>query len=114
MWTGSAAARLRRELTTVHRMILLSCRARHGGAGLCLTCDELWAYAQARVERCPFHEDKPTCVQCTIHCYKPSMRERIKDVMRYAGPRMIWRHPLLAIGHVLDSRRPAPELPRKR
>jgi hypothetical protein len=112
MEIGSPAARLQRELKTVHQMILLSCRSRHGGGGsLCETCDELWRYAQARVERCPFHQDKPTCAQCTIHCYKPSMRERIKDVMRYAGPRMIWRHPLLAIGHILDKRRPAPERP---
>lgn len=112
MWPESAQARIDRELRTVHRMILLSCRHRHGGDGtLCAPCDELWQYAQARVARCPFHEDKPTCAQCTVHCYKPSMRERIRDVMRYAGPRMIWRHPLLALGHILDSRRDAPDRP---
>jgi hypothetical protein len=32
-------------------------------------------------------------------------------VMRYTGPRMMWRHPVLAVRHVLDGRRPAPALP---
>jgi len=42
------------------------------------------------------------------------MRERVRDVMRWAGPRMLWRHPWLAITHVLDGRRPAPRLPARK
>jgi hypothetical protein len=41
------------------------------------------------------------------------MRARVKAVMRYAGPRMLLRHPVLGIAHVIDGRRPAPELPTK-
>ena len=98
--------RLRREMKTVRAMIALSCEARHeGSAGLCSDCNELWDYAQARVDRCPFKDCKPTCVNCTVHCYKPTMRERIREVMRFSGPRMMWRHPVLAIMHLLDGRR---------
>jgi len=33
----------------------------------------------------------------------------VRKVMRYAGPRMIWKHPYLAIMHILvDSRRNEP------
>jgi hypothetical protein len=38
-----------------------------------------------------------------IHCYKPAMREKIKNVMRYSGPRVTFRHPILALFHVIDS-----------
>jgi hypothetical protein len=33
------------------------------------------------------------------------MREKIKTVMRYAGKRMILRHPVLALFHMFDARR---------
>jgi hypothetical protein len=62
----------------------------------------------SRLNRCPFGQDKPTCATCPIHCYKPKLRERIREVMRFAGPRMLWRHPILAIRHVLDGRGASP------
>jgi hypothetical protein len=37
------------------------------------------------------------------------MREKIRDVMRYAGPRMLLTHPVMAIAHLLDGlRKPRP------
>lgn len=104
--------RIERERKTVEAMIRLFCRDRHGG-GLepCPTCEELRIYAGKRLEACPYDGDKPTCAYCPVHCYKPSMREQIRDVMRYSGPRMIWRHPVLAVLHLLDSRRKAPARP---
>jgi hypothetical protein len=116
--SGAARARSRRlarELKTVRAMIALACGRRHGGGrALCPDCEALWAYAQARVDHCPFQECKPTCANCTVHCYMPSMRERIRDVMRYAGPRMMWRHPVLTIHHILRGRQEPPELKRRR
>jgi len=49
------------------------------------------------MSRCPFGPDKPTCAKCPIHCYKPQVRERVREVMRFAGPRMLLRHPVLAV-----------------
>ena len=72
--------------------------------GCASECNELHTYAMSRLERCPFGQEKPTCATCQIHCYKPQLRERIREVMRFAGPRMLWRHPILAIRHVLDRR----------
>ncbi|MHB8079192.1 MAG: nitrous oxide-stimulated promoter family protein [Candidatus Krumholzibacteriia bacterium] len=110
----AAARRRRRELVTVQAMIGLYCRAHHGGgAAPCAECRELLQYARQRSDRCPYGAGKPTCVNCPVHCYAPAMRERVRTVMRYAGPRLVWRHPLLALWHLLDGRRPVPTLPRR-
>ena len=79
--------------------------------GLCAECAALMDYATRRLDRCVFGDDKPTCANCKVHCYSKSMRERVREVMRYAGPRMVWRHPVLALAHLRDGRRPAPDLP---
>ncbi len=70
---------------------------------LCPECAELEAYAHARSERCPFMEEKTFCSNCTVHCYRPEMRVRIRTVMRYAGPRMLFHHPVMAIRHMIES-----------
>ena len=57
-----------------------------------------------RLENCPYGEKKTTCAHCVIHCYKSDMRERIREVMRFAGPRMMLRHPILAVAHMMDGR----------
>jgi hypothetical protein len=108
--------RLRREQRTIDAMIAIYCHARHGGrrGALCAECGELGDYARVRLERCPFGPEKSTCANCRVHCYRAAMRERVREVMRFAGPRMLSRHPYLALMHVLvDERRPAPELPRR-
>jgi hypothetical protein len=97
--------RLDRERRTLQVMIEIYCRDHHHPAGaLCDECQALYAYAMQRVDRCPYQEDKPTCARCPIHCYKPAMREHVRQVMRYAGPRMLLSHPVLTIWHLLDER----------
>jgi len=96
-------------------MIALTCRDRHGVTrGLCSECGELLTYARKRLEKCPFAEKKPTCAKCPIHCYQPNKREQIQAVMRYAGPRMMHRHPVLALRHWLDGMKEVPALPARR
>ena len=104
--------RLARELATLSTMIGMHCHDLHGeDDGLCEDCAALLAYATRRLDRCVFGDDKPTCANCTVHCYSAAMRDEVRTVMRYAGPRIIWRHPVLAVRHLLDGRRPAPALP---
>ncbi|MCP4542946.1 MAG: nitrous oxide-stimulated promoter family protein [Chloroflexi bacterium] len=96
--------RIIRENKTVQAMIHIYCRGQHGaGDELCSECSELLGYARERLVRCPFQEGKTTCANCAIHCYKHDMRERVRVVMRYAGPRMLSRHPILALLHLLDG-----------
>jgi len=109
--------RLAREIRTVEVMIGMFCAGNHLRAGmaeqeqtplaLCADCSALLRYASARVSACRFGAEKPTCARCTVHCFRPVMREQIRAVMRYAGPRMTFRHPYLALRHMLD-RRPTP------
>lgn len=103
----------------MERMIAVYCRHAHGGErgradGLCRECADLRDFARLRLSKCPYQEEKPTCANCPIHCYKPDRRQQMKDVMRVAGPRMLWRHPIMTIRHMMDGRREAPELPSKR
>ncbi len=107
--------RLAREGRTIEAMIQINCHGKHGTKReLCSECQELLDYALLRLDKCPFQELKSTCVNCQVHCYRTEMRERIRQVMRYAGPHMVYRHPYLAFMHlVVDSRREAPELPKR-
>ena len=85
-------------------MISIYCRdLHHPQDALCAECAALQDYALARLDKCTFGPDKPKCADCPIHCYKPAMREAIRGVMRYAGPRMLVEHPMLALGHTLDG-----------
>ncbi|MDX9746557.1 MAG: nitrous oxide-stimulated promoter family protein [Syntrophales bacterium] len=89
-----------RETRTVRLMVELYCRHHHGGKGICGDCGALADYAAKRIEKCPFGRNKPVCSQCSVHCFRPDMRERIREVMRYAGPRITLRHPVLALDHL--------------
>lgn len=103
---SGAGRRLEREERTIAVMTGMYCRDHHGGTGaLCPECDELLDYARRRLAACRFGAGKPTCAACTVHCYAPSRRERIREVMRYSGPRMMTRHPVLAVAHLVDTRR---------
>ena len=101
--------RLARERLTMSKMIGMYCSAHHECSGdiLCAACQEFQDYAEARLQKCPYGEDKPTCANCPIHCYKPGRRAQAAKIMRFAGPRMLLRHPMLAITHQLDGFRKA-------
>jgi len=101
--------RMVRERRTIKAMIHIYCHGRHGTRDeLCPECHELLEYAIERLDKCPFQESKTTCAKCPIHCYKPAMREEIRAVMRYAGPRMLYRHPILTLFHFIDGLRKEP------
>lgn len=108
---GLADRRLAREWKTIAAMIHCYCCDRHGTAsGLCAECQQLLDYAGLRLERCRFGAEKPTCANCSVHCYQRARREQVKTVMRYAGPRMLWQHPVLSLYHWLDGLRKEPAL----
>ena len=95
-----------REKQTVSCMIALYCQKKHHTKdGLCGGCDALDAYARQRSDKCPFMETKTFCSNCRVHCYKSDMREKIREVMRFSGPRMILVHPVMAIRHVVESKK---------
>jgi hypothetical protein len=106
--------RMRRERNTVEAMIGIYCHGQHGTSnGLCPGCASLRDYARQRLQKCPFQEGKTTCARCPVHCYKPGMRAQIRAVMRYAGPRMLVRHPVMTLQHMADGQRKEPRRPHK-
>lgn len=95
-----------REKRVVTEMITLYCHKKHGTKGaLCPECAALDAYARSRSDHCPFMETKTFCANCRVHCYKPEMREKIRVVMRFSGPRMMFYHPVIALRHLIESKR---------
>lgn len=95
-----------REKDIVSQMIALYCKKKHGNRnGLCVQRKELEAYAKMRSDKCPFMETKTFCSNCRVHCYQSAMREKIREVMKFSGPRMICIHPIIAIKHVIETKK---------
>ena len=111
MASSSTNSRIAEEKVTVRQMVQIYCHGHHhplGEAspdGLCPDCAALLDYAFTRLDHCRFGEQKTTCKKCPVHCYKPAMRQQMRQAMRYAGPRMMWYHPLAAIRHLLREMR---------
>lgn len=111
--TPQIAKRREREKRTVSQMIALYCAGNHSdaqktetsfaGEPLCAQCKELDDYAVLRTERCRKMEVKTSCEQCENHCYAPEAREKVRAVMRYSGPRMLGKHPIAAIRHLMGK-----------
>lgn len=100
-----------KEKKLIPVMIRIYCKGKHKaerkaqgvkGKAVCAGCNELTEYALFRLGKCPFKVNKKFCSFCKIHCYKPEMREKIKEVMKYSGPRMLFTHPIFAISHVVQ------------
>jgi hypothetical protein len=103
------SSRMQREADTVAVMIQRYCRLNHGSdKELCADCTELINYAEHSLASCPFQEGKTSCGNCKVHCYKPSMREKIREVMRTIGPRMFLTNPIMALRHAVDGLRKEP------
>lgn len=89
---------------TLIKMFSLYCKAQHKPQDkFCRECNELLNYSLKRLQHCPYGENKPMCKDCTAHCYHPKKRELVKAVMRYAGPRMLYYHPVSSIKHYLEK-----------
>lgn len=101
VWLNYGMTRIDKEKRVVGLMIALYCRKKEGNGELCGSCRQLLEYAHARLDRCPFGERKGSCSRCRVHCYSPVMRERIRRVMRFSGPRMILYSPLEALRHMV-------------
>ena len=97
--------RIEREKETVEKMIRLYCKLEHKTADTCEDCTYLIGYTDRRLSKCPFGDDKPACNLCTVHCYRKDERETIRKIMRYSGPKMIFRHPYLAVMHIFDRKK---------
>lgn len=92
-----------KEKELIACMVKLYCKGMKHGEPLCTECQELLAYAHKKIDRCPFMETKTFCSSCKVHCYSAEKREEIRKVMRYAGPRLLTVHPILALKHMSNT-----------
>ena len=92
--------RVEKEKQIIVVMIKLYCKKKHSTGEICEECQELLEYSLKRLNFCKFQDEKPSCKKCPIHCYKKDMRTKIKDVMRFSGPRLLLYHPIEAIEHI--------------
>ncbi|MGL4994389.1 MAG: nitrous oxide-stimulated promoter family protein [Bacteroidales bacterium] len=90
------------EKALLKSMITIYCRGKHKSGNICSECNSLLEYAENRLDKCPMGDQRTTCQNCTIHCYSSNMKEKIRDVMRYSGKRIILYHPLSAIRHLMQ------------
>ncbi|MGB5832964.1 MAG: nitrous oxide-stimulated promoter family protein [Thiohalocapsa sp.] len=97
--------RIQREKRTIAAMLEIYCRDHHSTNEPCADCANLLRYARQRLDNCVFGESKMPCNHCSVHCYSTKMRSRIVEVMRYSGPRMTLRYPMLSLLHMLDKLR---------
>ena len=97
----------KKEEYIVTQMIAIYCRKNHRDLydrrtkKLCPECEQIAKYSVERSEHCPHIKEKTFCSNCTTHCYSPQMRDKIKKIMRFSGPRIILYHPVLAIWHLV-------------
>lgn len=96
---------IQREKRVVAQMIAIYCHRHHAakGGALCEDCRSLLDYATRRLDHCPKGDSKASCRKCEIHCYSAANREKIREVMKYVGPRMIFIHPFSAILHLIGE-----------
>ena len=98
--------KIQKEKETVEKFIRLYCEMKHESPSktLCSECQNLLEYSHHRLELCRYSEDKPTCRKCPVHCYNPTMRDEIRRVMRFSGPRFALRAPIDWIRHQIRDR----------
>lgn len=101
---ATLTGRLKREHATLQCMTEIYCAHHHTPyeGKPCARCEYLLRYASVRLEKCPYGDKKPTCARCPVHCYKKQQRQQVRAIMRFAGPRMTWRHPWRSLTHFCD------------
>jgi hypothetical protein len=97
--------RIAREKKVISLMIDMYCRRYHHDRKDCMYCKELREFAFMRIDKCRFKDDKPNCNDCKVHCFGKEKREQVREVMRFAGPRMMMRHPYYALLHIMRKRK---------
>jgi hypothetical protein len=118
--TASDTTELYQDLKTLALFIQIYCRYKHKDAEkavaalkthnvsliagrdllLCPECQQLLAHAFTKRSHCPMHP-KPACKHCPSHCYHPSYRAQIREVMKYSGRKLLLSGRLDYLFHLL-------------
>jgi hypothetical protein len=67
---------------------------------LCPDCAKLLQHAFYKRSHCPM-EPKPACKHCPNHCYHPTYRAQIRQVMKFSGKHLLLSGRLDYLFHLL-------------
>lgn len=95
--------RLEKEKVIFEKMILIYCKNNHKENHPCSQCIDIINYGKNKINNCPFDNSKPFCSKCSIHCYEKNVQKKVKEIMRYSGPRIIFYHPITSLKHLISS-----------
>ncbi len=95
--------RLNTEKKVFKKMVLIYCKNKHQKNTPCSECREIIEYGIEKIDNCFYAEKKPFCSKCSIHCYNKNMQKKVKDIMRFSGPRIIFYHPFISLKHLFSS-----------
>ncbi|MFX0547729.1 nitrous oxide-stimulated promoter family protein [Hathewaya histolytica] len=96
--------RINKQKKVIKIMVEFYCKKKHNTMGeLCDQCEELLEYAYLRLGKCRYGNNKPNCDSCKTHCYKKEMKDRMTEVMKYSGSRMLLHNPKIVIAHFIDG-----------
>ncbi len=97
------------EKRVIVKMIILYCKKNHKDKykkrEVCEDCKALTSYALKRLDHCGYGDSKTSCSHCPTQCYKKDMKESIRAVMRYSGPRILFHFPFLASRYLIVKKR---------
>ena len=91
-----------REKKVISEMVKLYCRKNHKKRELCDECRDVLNYSLNRIDNCKYMYTKTFCSNCKKPCYSPKMKEKIKQIMKFSVPRILFHHPLLVIYHIIS------------
>jgi hypothetical protein len=109
---------LRKDLRTLALFIRIYCRAHHESRNqvnirgfdlkeitgksleLCPQCANLLHHAFVKRQHCTY-DPKPACKDCPSHCYAKTYRQKIREVMRFSGRKLLLSGRLDYIFHLI-------------
>jgi hypothetical protein len=101
------------DIRLIGKIVEVYCAGKHGEAErdplalpevmgvrcLCPECAAFIKYAVTKRLNCPLEAEKPSCKHCRIHCYDGPRREKMREIMAYAGRRLMMRGRLDYVWH---------------
>lgn len=98
-------AQQKKDIRLIGKFVEVYCAGKHTGAehvpvalpgglgdrSLCPECRLFLEYAIVKRLKCPLEAEKPSCKHCRIHCYDKTHREKVREIMSYAGRKLMMR-----------------------
>lgn len=101
---GKSSRKSVEDRLTMEAIGKIYCRGHHkdrqrDSVLLCPECRSVIEETLKRTEACP-NGHVGNCQDCDIKCQRGEAQENIRHIMRYAAPRMVFRHPVMTVKYL--------------